>query len=173
MSLFKPDYYISSFQAMDIDRLKRAGIRLLLCDIDNTLMAYNEAVPNAKVVAFIDRIKAHGIEVALYSNASKKRAFRFARDLHVSQVYYLSLKPLPFKFWKVIKAHGYPKKEVAIFGDQLFTDMLGGHLAGIYTILTAPISKIDRSSTKFTRKFENLVFKHLEKSGFRKGEFDG
>ena len=39
--------------------------------------------------------------------------------------------------------------------------------------VTAPISKIDRSSTKFTRKFENLVFKHLEKSGFRKGEFDG
>ena len=75
MSLFKPDYYVSSFQAIDIDRLKKAGIRLLLCDIDNTLMAYNEKVPNAKVVAFIDHVKAHGIEVAYIRMLQKKERF--------------------------------------------------------------------------------------------------
>lgn len=173
MSLFKPDYYVSSFQSIDIERLKKAGIRLLLCDIDNTLMAYNEKAPNQQVVSFIDTVQAQGIEVALCSNASKKRAQRFARDLHVSQVYYLSLKPLPFKFWRAMKEHGYSKRQIALLGDQLFTDMLGGHLAGIYTILTAPISHIDRGSTKITRKFEDLVYRHLEKKGFRKGEFDG
>ena len=48
---------------------------------------------------------------------------------------------MPFKFWKVIKKHGYTKKEVAILGDQLFTDMLGGHLAGIYTDLDSAYFK--------------------------------
>ena len=77
MSLFKPDYYVSSYRKIDIDRLKQAGIRLLLCDIDNTLMAYNEKVPNQEVIAFIEKVKASGITVALCSNATKKRAYRF------------------------------------------------------------------------------------------------
>ena len=173
MAIFKPDYYVSSYRSVDIDRLKRAGIRLLLCDIDNTLMAYNEKLPSAEVIQFIDRVQRAGIETAICSNTTKKRASRFARDLHVSQVYYLSCKPMPFKFWKAMRDHGYKKKEVAILGDQLFTDILGGNLAGIYTILTEPISVVDRSTTKFTRKFEAIVFKHLEKKGFHKGEYDG
>ncbi|MBM6832050.1 YqeG family HAD IIIA-type phosphatase [Faecalicoccus acidiformans] len=172
MSLFKPDYYVSSYRKIDIDRLKQAGIRLLLCDIDNTLMAYNEKVPNQKVIAFIEKVKASGITVALCSNATKKRAYRFGEDLHVSQVYYLSCKPMPFRFWKAVKDHHCQKNEVAILGDQLFTDVLGGNLAGIYVILTAPISKVDRSTTKFTRKFENFVFRRLAKKGFQKGVYD-
>lgn len=173
MPLFKVDYYVSSFMAVDLKKLKSRGIKLLLCDIDNTLMAYNEHHPNPKVIAFIEKVKTYGIEVALFTNTTPKRAYRFGNDLHISKVYFYSCKPLPFQFWRAIKEHGYKKNEVAILGDQLFTDILGGSIAGVYTILTEPISHIDRSTTKFTRKFEALVFKHLEKKGFKKGEYDG
>ena len=77
-----------------MDRLKKRGIKLLLCDIDNTLVAYNDPDSNAKVKRFLRDVEAHGIQVALCSNAAPARAKRFARDLDVEKVYYLSFKPL-------------------------------------------------------------------------------
>ena len=38
MKLFTPDYYVESYRAIDLERLKRQGIALLVCDIDNTLV---------------------------------------------------------------------------------------------------------------------------------------
>ena len=41
MKLFTPDYYVESYRALDLERLKRHGIRVLVCDIDNTLAAHD------------------------------------------------------------------------------------------------------------------------------------
>ena len=79
MALLKPKYYVSSFEHMSIERLKQQGIKLLLCDIDNTLVSYDEKHPSPSVIAFIDRVKSSGIEVALCSNATKERATRFSK----------------------------------------------------------------------------------------------
>lgn len=173
MALLKPKYYVSNFEHISIDRLKRNGIKLLLCDIDNTLVSYDEAHPSRSVVAFIDKVKRAGIEVALCSNATKERATRFSKDLNVSKTYYFSMKPLPRNFIKAMKSHGLKANQVAIIGDQMFTDILGGNLSGLYTILTAPIAVKDRGVTKINRFFENIVYSVLEKKGdFKKGEFD-
>ena len=162
MALLKPKYYVSSFEHMSIERLKQQGIKLLLCDIDNT-----------SVIAFIDRVKSSGIEVALCSNATKERATRFSKDLNVSTTYYFSMKPLPKNFIQAMKKHNLKANQVAIIGDQMFTDILGGNLAGLYTILTAPIAVKDRGVTKINRFFENIVYKVLEHKGdFKRGEFD-
>ena len=47
--LFRPDYYISHYSNLDLDRLKRRGVKLLLCDIDNTLVAWNDPDNNVRV----------------------------------------------------------------------------------------------------------------------------
>ena len=60
---------------------EKRGIKLLLCDIDNTLVAYNDPDSNAKVKRFLRDVEAHGIQVALCSNAAPARAKRFARIL--------------------------------------------------------------------------------------------
>lgn len=85
MRLFKPDYYVRNFEKINLDRLKKRGIKLLLCDIDNTLVAYNDPDSNAKVKRFLRDVEAHGIQVALCSNAAPARAKRFARDLDVEK----------------------------------------------------------------------------------------
>ena len=158
---------------MSIERLKQQGIKLLLCDIDNTLVSYDEKHPSPSVIAFIDRVKSSGIEVALCSNATKERATRFSKDLNVSTTYYFSMKPLPKNFIQAMKKHNLKANQVAIIGDQMFTDILGGNLAGLYTILTAPIAVKDRGVTKINRFFENIVYKVLEHKGdFKRGEFD-
>lgn len=37
------------------------GIQLLLCDIDNTLVAYDEEVPSQDVIDFIHKLKMNGL----------------------------------------------------------------------------------------------------------------
>ena len=47
--LFTPDWYIQTYQNLDLSRLKQLGIRVLVCDIDNTLVAHDEAIPDDSV----------------------------------------------------------------------------------------------------------------------------
>lgn len=173
MPLFQPNYYVSNYQHISIPRLKKAGIKLLLCDVDNTLVASHDPDGNQKVVDFVSQMQASGIAVAIVSNARKSRIVRFSKHLGIDEVYWLSLKPFGFNIKKAMKKHGVTSSQTAIIGDQLFTDMLGGNLAGIYTILTHPISVRDKGWTKVNRKIENMVFRHWKKKGcLEKGVFD-
>ena len=44
-------------------------------------------------------------------------------------------------------------------GDQLFTDVLGGNLSGMFTIMVQPISDNALPHTRLTRRLERLVLK--------------
>ena len=50
MNIFAPNYYVQSFKTLNIQKLHEMGIQLLLCDIDNTLVAYDEECPNQDVI---------------------------------------------------------------------------------------------------------------------------
>ena len=54
----------------------------------------------------------------------------------------------------------YNESEV-IIGDQILTDVLGGNLVGITTILVNPISQKDFFLTNFTRIIERKIIKKL------------
>lgn len=172
MKLFKPDYYVKSFDTIQIERLKKNKIKVLLCDIDNTLVAYDEEQPNKRVIQFIRWMESNGIQVALCSNAPKKRATRFSEKLGL-KTYWFSCKPFPFCFWRVKKDFHVHANEIALIGDQIYTDILGGNFSGLYTILSDPIDVKDRNVTKVFRVFEKLVYYHLEKRNeLNRGEYD-
>ena len=92
MKLFLPRYYVAGYDHVSVDRLKENGIRLLLCDIDNTLVSAFEPDPNEKVIRFIRQIEAAGIKVAVCSNSTRKRTLRFSEDLGIQKAYYLILQ---------------------------------------------------------------------------------
>lgn len=172
LKLFTPDYYIHSFATLRPEYLKERGIRLLICDIDNTLVPHDVAVPDEKAVKFIHGMQEAGIRVVFISNNVEERVATFAKDFQ-ADCYPFAMKPLPKTYWRMLKEQGVEKKEVAAIGDQLMTDILGANLVGLHTVLTAPIVTRDLSFTKFNRVFENMVFKLLRKTGrLRKGEFD-
>ena len=62
-----------------------------------------------------------------------------------------------------MRDHGLKANQIAILGDQMYTDILGGNIWGFYTILTAPIAIKDRNITKVFRFFEELIYGYLEK----------
>ena len=67
-----------------------------------------------------------------------------------------ALKPLPFAFRKALKMCGSTRKRAAVIGDQLFTDVLGGKLLGMYTVMVLPLAATDLPHTLMLRHVEKL-----------------
>lgn len=173
MQVFHPDLYIENYGQLDIQKLKERGIRFLLCDVDNTLVAFDDPDSNHAVHRFIESLNAQGITVVLMSNNFAFRTEHFGKDLGVNRIYSFSCKPFPFTYWRAMKDFGMTRQETAILGDQLFTDILGGWCAGIYTILTHPIVDRERIDTKILRVFEKIMYNYYEKKNIMKrGNFD-
>ena len=125
------------------------------------------------MIDFINKLKMNGIEVALCSNSPSSRGKNFGKHLPVSNTYPFSCKPFPFCFKKAMRDHGLKANQIAILGDQMYTDILGGNIWGLYTILTAPIAIKDRNITKVFRFFEELIYCYLEKKKLlKRGDFD-
>ncbi|WP_242848766.1 HAD hydrolase-like protein [Syntrophomonas palmitatica] len=52
----------------------------------------------------------------------------------------------------------------AVIGDQIFTDVLGGNRAGLYTILVTPLARREFMGTKISRSMEFFVLRRLKKT---------
>lgn len=170
--LFTPDWYVQSYRHLDVNRLVQQGIRVLVCDIDNTLVPHDVADPDEAVIAFVHTVKQSGLKMVLISNNVKERVDRFAAKLDVA-TYPFARKPLKMTYVKMMREMNCSPHQVAVLGDQLLTDMLGANRLGCYTILTQPLAQRDLRCTKINRIFENMVFSVLKAQGkLRKGEFD-
>lgn len=115
------------------------GIRLLLADLDNTLVPYGVPEPTDGVRAWSTALAEHGVTLFVLSNNRRPaRPERFARALGVPFIGHAG-KPKPGSFFRAMEQMGCKPEETAIVGDQIFTDILGGRNAGIYTLLVEPI----------------------------------
>jgi hypothetical protein len=92
----------------------------------------------------------------MLSNNFSERVNSLARQLNVTCIPN-ALKPLPFGFLRAKRRLRLRRHEIAVVGDQLFTDVLGGKLCGLYTILTEPIEHKDFAVTRVFRFFERLM----------------
>lgn len=170
MSVFFPDMYQKSIYTVNYQRLWDRGIRCLLLDLDNTCVPYREKKACLELKELFDKLTALGFKVIIFSNSPKRRLVRFC-DLGVEYNSF-SMKPFSFNFYKVLRKYGYDKGEVAIIGDQIFTDVFGGNKVGILTCLVDPLTDIDMMATKVTRFLENRQIKKLGKTkGFKRGEY--
>lgn len=162
MSTFKPDFYLKNIFSVTPKFLKKNGIKALLLDADNTLCIYHDDVPIDGVTQWIDKMKALDISLHILSNGKPGRLTVFSNNVNLP-CFYMSLKPLPFKINKAVKKLGFQKNEVALVGDQMFTDILGGNLAGIKTIWLDYIQLEDSKSFKFKRIIENRIKRKLRR----------
>lgn len=171
MDNFIPDMYQKSIYHINYEKLKEDGIKCLLFDLDNTCVPFKDKEPNRKLINLFDELKDMDFKVIIFSNATKKRLAPFKNGLNVD-CSASSKKPNSRKLLKVIKMFNYDLSDVAIIGDQLYTDILGGNRVGIKTILVNPMSKDDLLFTKMFRFFEKKKFKKFAKKGIlQKGKY--
>jgi hypothetical protein len=153
-----PDLYYSSVHAIDLDALAADGIHVLLLDLDNTLLPRDTNVVPDELKAWAAGLTARGFRVCLVSNNWHERVHQVAGELGFDLVD-KAIKPLPFAFMRALSRAQARRSEAAVVGDQLFTDILGGRLLGMRTVLVAPLSDTDLPHTLMLRRLEALVLK--------------
>jgi len=165
--MIKPHYRVDQVTDITADRLEKLGIELLLLDVDCTLKPYLEETPSDEVMAWLDTLRAAGIELCLCSNGRGPRIERFAAavDLPFSST---SMKPFPFKLWKAAKRFGKSVRRCAIAGDQMFADIMAGRLAGMTAIYVEPIHpEQEKWFTRMKRPPERIALKMMRISDLK------
>lgn len=158
----KPDLAVTHPLDVDWKRVRSRGIRVLLCDVDNTLIPHDHYLPEAWNKELFAAIQQAGIQVVLVSNNTKRRLAGYAQQVGLP-FYSFALKPWPMLYRKARKVYGIDSSELAVLGDQLFTDILGGILNGAYTILCEPREARDIVYTVPMRYLEKALKRHQEK----------
>ena len=158
-----PDLYCDTVSQIDPADLQKRGIRAILCDIDNTLVTYDDPAPTPSASAFLDRMRDAGIAVAFLSNPDPERVERFNASLGYYAVA-KSAKPLGRELRRAMTALGTDKNSTMVLGDQIFTDIYAGKRLGLYSCLVKPIK--DKSSWFF--RFKRALEKPLMKLYFRR-----
>jgi uncharacterized protein len=151
-----PDRFAPRLCDVPLEELEAAGIRGLIVDLDNTLLGFRETELGHEHLAWVSRAHDRGFRVAMLSNNFSERVSEVATQLNV-RCFPNALKPLPFGFLRAKRCLQLRRREIAVVGDQLFTDVLGGKLCGFYTILTEPIESKDFAVTRLFRFFERLM----------------
>ncbi len=168
MSILKnlvPDLVVRSIGDINFDRLRKRGITGLIVDVDNTLVSASSRNPDAKAFDWIKKAMQKGFKLCIVSNALKKRVTNIANALGVDYIYRAS-KPRRRSFLKAKGMMGLKTAEIAVIGDQIFTDIFGGNRAGMFTILVNPINPEELFIIKPRRMLENIV---LSRIGVRRG----
>ena len=168
MDNFIPDIYQKSIYHIDYEKLLDSGIKCILFDLDNTCAPYKDEEPNKRLIELFEMLKDMDFKLIIFSNAPKKRIRPFKTMLNVDCLA-SARKPWKKNFMKILGLFNYNLSEVAIVGDQLYKDILGGNRMGIKTILVNPMSKDDMIITKYIfRPLERRKYKKLEKKGLLK-----
>jgi HAD superfamily phosphatase (TIGR01668 family) len=138
------------------EMLDANGIEAIILDVDNTLTTHNNPVPDKDVLLWLEVMKAEKVRMVLVSNNNEKRVLPFARELGLPYTA-MAMKPLTRGFNRTAKMLRLPPASIAVVGDQIFTDVLGGNLFGAFTILVEPMQAEDSLFFRLKRKFEQLV----------------
>ena len=154
---FFPNEYRKKVADIDIKNLVRLGIKGVLVDIDNTLVDYDQNI-DPETFEWIENIKKEGIIFYLLSNNNKERVDSVGNIFDVKGIYHAG-KPQRRGIISAINELNLKNSELAIIGDQIFTDVYGGNRLNIYTILVEQMSPKDPILTIWKRPFERLVVK--------------
>lgn len=156
LKLFYPDIFVESIQEISLEQLNKRKIKGLILDLDNTITLWNSNKISIEVGEWFKVISAAGFKACILSNNGEKRIQRVARQLDIPYIH-RAAKPNPRSFLRAVQLMGIKTEETAVIGDQIFTDVLGGNRAGLYTILVEPLDDREFIGTRISRMLEGLL----------------
>ena len=137
LARFTPDMVVQAVYEIPLERMEKAGLHGFLFDLDNTLLAHYDRTVEPKVVEWLEKARKRGFRLAMVTNAPPRRALPLADQLDMPCIY-RARKPLRRGVLAGIELLNLPPAQVAMVGDQLFTDIWAGRRVGTYTIWVRP-----------------------------------
>ena len=158
---FRPDMAVYEVYTISPEVLSELGVRGVVFDIDNTIAPYEIERPTEKMNEYFASLREAGIKMAFVSNNKGDRVSVFNEGLGL---YYVCKagKPSPKGVLRCIQHFGLPKEEVIAVGDQIFTDCLAAHRAGIRFAMVKPIQPRESLFFRTKRYLERPFVKGLD-----------
>ena len=161
--LFYPNKYVNRIEEITIELLQKNKIKALILDVDNTLVNYNKEMPE-RIEKWAKELKGQGTKLYIVSNSNdKEKVKKVSEKLGNIPYTYFAMKPLKKGFLQIQKEIGESPEHIAVIGDQIFTDVLGGNRCKMFTILVDPINPKDYWYTAWKRPIENKVKASIKK----------
>lgn len=131
MSIFCADKKFERFEDVTPELLKKEGVKLLLCDLDNTLRLHSEKEPAEELAKWIKDCKKAQVEIIVISNNGRKKMMKkFCEPIDVPCVWWAK-KPLSIKLTAAMAEYGFKPSETVMLGDKWSTDVLAAKFAKI------------------------------------------
>lgn len=164
-----PDLYLKKVEDIKIEQLIRNKIKLLILDVDNTLIDYQKKLSD-EIINWTKEMRGQGIKLHILSNTNDKEKVQKVADILKIKYNYFAMKPLKKGFKNIQKEYNLKSENIAVVGDQIFTDVLGGNRSKMFTILVEPINnKKDYWYTAWKRPIERKIkSKYKSKKGNNK-----
>ncbi|CAM4267426.1 YqeG family HAD IIIA-type phosphatase [Paenibacillus tarimensis] len=160
-----PHMLVNTIYDIDLDVLKKNGVKGIITDLDNTLVGARDPIATPELVAWLDRVRAAGFKVVIVSNNNQTRVSKFAQPIGIPFIH-AARKPANRAFHKALAVLGLSAEHTVVIGDQMLTDVLGGKRMGLYTILVTPIAPKDEGfMTRINRRIEKYALSKLRKKG--------
>ncbi len=160
-SFFRPDMAFNDIYTITPEVLSELGVKGIVFDIDNTIAPYEVETPTEKMRSFLLGLKDEGIKMAFVSNNKGNRVVKFNEGLGLFYVCKAG-KPSPKGVKRCISHFALSNDEVIAVGDQIFTDCVSAHRAGIKFVLVKPIKKQESAFFRFKRFLERPFVRSLD-----------
>lgn len=131
MTVFHADKKFERFEDVTPEILKEAKIKLLLCDLDNTLRLHSEKEPADELADWVEEIKNAGIKIVVISNNGRKKMMqKFCEPLGIDCVWWAK-KPVSTKLTAKMEELNIKPDETVMLGDKWSTDVLAAKFAKV------------------------------------------
>lgn len=158
-----PKEYLNSVKDINIELLNKNNIKGLILDVDNTLINLDKKMP-AGVSDWAKNLKDKGIKICILSNSNNiEKVGTVAKIIGVPYIFF-GKKPLKTGFLRAKEILKLDNKNIAVVGDQIFTDIIGANRCGMFSILVKPIEEKDYLITKIKRPIEKFIINKYEKN---------
>ena len=130
MSFFHADKKFERFEDVTPELLKKEGVKLLLCDLDNTLRLHSEKEPADELYDWVEDCRKAGVMIVVISNNGRKKMQKFCEPLKIDCVWWAK-KPVSTKLTETRESLGFQPDETVMLGDKWSTDVLAARFAGV------------------------------------------
>ena len=164
--LLTPTWVVESVKDLDPKALKARGIEAIITDLDNTLVPWRHYEIAPSVVEWLAKLEVENIKICIASNTLHvERLVQLADTMGIPFVDRVR-KPNVGGFLRSMQLMGSNAQNTAVFGDQIFTDMLAGNRLGLKTILLREsLTQEEFFATQVVRFFESFVIRKLKNNG--------
>ncbi|MBQ6703084.1 MAG: YqeG family HAD IIIA-type phosphatase [Clostridia bacterium] len=164
-----PDYDFDTYKGVTPEFMKSIGKTCILCDIDNTLVPYDEPLPTDDVLRWVESHRAAGIKIVLVSNNDKDRVEKFNEKINIPYMH-KSGKPSKKTVKRALALLDEKKENAIMLGDQLLTDVITARLSGITAVWVPTIKKVETAFFRFKSAIEKPFIKHYYKKKAKKNK---